>query len=203
MMTIGLTGSIATGKSTTARMLSAQGVPVFDSDDAVHELYSTGGGAVAAIAELAPETVPNGYVDRGRLSDAVRKDAALLPRIEAIVHPLVRGAQERFRKAAASAGAPFAVLDVPLLFETGRQDEVDRIVLVTCPPDMQKQRALQRPGMTEDKLAFMLSRQIPDEHKRAEADFVVDTSGSLDDTARQIQAIVAILRQQAGERSNA
>lgn len=193
MITVGLTGSIAMGKTEAGRMFAAAGVPVFDSDAYVHELYSAGGDATSQVAVLVPAAMSGATVDRGRLSDLLRKDADLLPKIEAIVHPMVREGQRRFLAAARRAGAPFVVLDIPLLFETGRHKEVDRIAVVSCSPEIQRTRALARPGMTDEKLAFILMKQVPDTEKRRQADFIIDTSGSLQKTATQIHAIITTL----------
>lgn len=202
MIVVGLTGSIAMGKTETARMFAAAGVPVFDSDDAVHELYSVGGAAVGAIASVAPQATRSGFVDRKELSSAIQQTPDLLSSIEQVVHPLVRKSQADFLSAAEAAGAPFVVLDIPLLFETKRSRDVDKIVVVSCPAEMQRSRALARPGMTEAKLAAIMSRQVPDSEKRESADFVIDTSLTLADTNRQVKTFVGQLLQQASGSSN-
>jgi dephospho-CoA kinase len=193
MIVAALTGSIAMGKSETAKMFAERGVPVFDSDRAVHALYARGGDAVAAIQSLIPDAVVDGAVDRQRLSAAVMKDEALLQRIEQVVHPLVRRTQDLFIAGAKSANVPLVVLDIPLLFETGRDSEVDRIIVVSAPPEIQRSRALQRPGMTPQKLDFILSKQLNDAEKRRRADYVIDTSRGLDDAGRQVDAVAADL----------
>ena len=198
MIVAGLTGSIAMGKSETAKMFAARGLPVFDSDAAVHALYAEGGAAVAPVAAIAPAAVVEGRVDRSRLAALVQADPALLPRIEAIVHPLVRGRQEQFLAECRKAGADVAVLDIPLLFETGRDHEVDVILVVSASADLQRERALKRPGMTEEKLAFILKKQLPDEQKRARADYVIDTSESLAITGREVDRVIAELKEKAG-----
>ncbi len=194
MIIVGLTGSIAMGKSETAKMFAARGIPVFDSDAAVHELYAPGGAAVPAIAALAPSVVIDAAVDRRKLAALVVEDQGLLKRIEAVVHPLVKARQTAFLKAAEEAGCNMAILDIPLLFETGRDREVDVIVVVSAEPRLQKERAMKRPGMTVDKLDFILSRQLPDEQKRERADYVIDTSVSLADTAHEVDRVIAAIR---------
>lgn len=193
MIVAGLTGSIAMGKSETARMFAARGIPVFDSDATVHELYATGGEAVEALRRLVPEAVVDGSVDRRKLAVAVQADPLLLKDIEAIVHPLVRARQQAFLKEAARH-ADIAVLDIPLLFETGREKDVDVVIVVSATTALQRERALARPGMTAEKLDFILSRQVPDAEKRARADYVIDTSVSLADTAREVERVVAAIR---------
>lgn len=190
MMIIGLTGSIAMGKTTAARMFAAVGVPVFDSDDIVHEIYSTGGPAVEDIGRLVPQAVKHGFVDRRKLSLAIQAAPDLLKQIEAIVHPRVRSAQAEFLSAAAAAGAPFVILDIPLLFETNRQRDVDKIIVVSCPDDTQRARAMAREGMTEAKFASIMARQVPDTDKRRSADFVIDTSQTIADTKRQVTSLL-------------
>ncbi len=185
------------GKSETAKMFAARGIPVFDSDAAVHKLYAPGGAAVAAIATLAPSVVIDGGVDRRRLAAQVVEDQGLLKRIEAVVHPLVKARQSAFLKAAEDAGCDMALLDIPLLFETGRDAEVDVIVVVSAGAQLQKDRAMKRPGMTIDKLDFILSRQLPDQQKRERADYVIDTSVSLADTSREVDRVIAAIRSKA------
>lgn len=194
MRVIGLTGSIAMGKTTAARAFAQLGLPVFDSDAAVHALYAEKGAAVAAIAKLVPEAIQNNAVSRPALSAAIRENPALLTQIEAVVHPLVRAAQAEFLAQAKAAGADLAVLDIPLLFETGRETDVDVIVVVSAMPELQRERALARPGMTPEKLDQLLLRQLPDAEKRARAHFIVDSSGSIEAAAQQIGRIVAQLR---------
>jgi dephospho-CoA kinase len=194
MIVAGLTGSIAMGKSETAKMFAARGIPVFDSDAAVHALYADGGGAVAEIACIAPSAVANGKVDRRRLAMLVQDQPSLLSKIEHAVHPLVRRMQDQFLANAAASGADIALLDIPLLFETGREEEVDIVIVVSAGERLQRERALSRPGMTSEKLAFILSRQVPDKEKRARADYVIDTSVSLADTARDVERVIAEMR---------
>ena len=191
MIVIGLTGSIAMGKSETARMFAAEGIPVLDADAEVHRLYDAGGAAVAPLGRLVPEAIRNGKVDRAQLSAAIARDETLLPRIEAIVHPLVRARQQAFLADCRARGAAIAVLDIPLLFETGRDSEVDSVVVVTAPPEVQRARALARPGMTAEKLELILARQIPDAEKRRRADYLVDSAQGLQAARRQVAAILA------------
>ncbi|MGB6117384.1 MAG: dephospho-CoA kinase [Mesorhizobium sp.] len=191
MIVLGLTGSIGMGKSTTAKMFVERGVPVHDADAAVHRLYS--GRAAPLIEEAFPGTVRDGTVDRVELSKRVLGDTQAIKRLEAIVHPLVRADADEFLQAARDANAPFAVLDIPLLFETGGRGRVDKVVVVTAPADVQRERVLARPGMTADKFEAILARQVPDAEKRRQADFIVDTGQGLDHARRQVDGIVAQL----------
>jgi dephospho-CoA kinase len=187
MIVLGLTGSIAMGKSTTAAMFRDLGVPVHDSDKTVHRLYE--GPAAAAIEARFPGTTSQGRVDRQRLSQRVLDDPQAMAELEAIVHPMVRDEEAEFLRTARSAGEPLVILDIPLLFETGAQDRVDAVVVVSATPQIQRRRALERPGMTEEKFAAILRRQIPDETKRRQADFVVDTSHGLAHARAQVAEI--------------
>lgn len=177
MRVIGLTGSIGMGKSTTAQMFRDAGLAVLDSDAVVHEVYS--GPATAKIEAAFPGTVSEGVVDRKKLAAAVLGDDAALKRLEAIVHPYVWAARAKFLAERRAAGDALAVLDIPLLFETGADKNVDVIVVVTAPEDVQRARVLARPGMTEEKFEAILAKQVPDAQKRARADFVIDTSYGL------------------------
>ena len=188
MVILGLTGSIGMGKSTTAGFFAEAGAPVHDADAAVHRLYA--GAAAAAIEAAFPGTTAGGKVDRGKLGEQVLNDPAALKRLEAIVHPLVRRDEERFLQAAEGAGAAVAVLNIPLLFETGGDKRCDAVVVVSAPPEMQRARVMERPGMTEEKFASLLGKQVPDAEKRRRADFVVDTSKDLDSTRAQVRAIL-------------
>ena len=188
MVILGLTGSIGMGKSTTAGFFAEAGAPVHDADAAVHQLYA--GAAAAAIEAAFPGTTAGGKVDRAKLGEQVLKDPAALKRLEAIVHPLVRRDEERFLQAAEGAGAAVAVLNIPLLFETGGDKRCDAVVVVSAPPEMQRARVMERPGMTEEKFASLLGKQVPDAEKRRRADFVVDTSKDLDSTRAQVRAIL-------------
>ncbi|MGB8485148.1 MAG: dephospho-CoA kinase, partial [Xanthobacteraceae bacterium] len=176
MLVLGLTGSIGMGKSTTARFFAEEGVPVLDADAVVHALYD--GEAVAAIEAAFPGTSKDGRIDREELSRRVVGDPAALKRLESIVHPLVRAAQARFLADAERSGAPVAVLDVPLLFETGGDQRVDAVVVVSAPADVHRARTLDRAGMTAEKFDALMQKQMPDAEKRRRADFIVDTSQS-------------------------
>lgn len=190
MKVIGLTGSMAMGKTATAGMFADKGVAIFDSDGAVHELYAMGGKGVAAISRICPDAVVRDTVDRARLRQAVTRDASLLERIEAVIHPLVREAQETFLAAERARGTKLALLDIPLLFETGREKDFSAVVVVSAPAAVQRARALARPGMTANRLDLMLSRQLPDLEKKKRADFVVDTGKGLEHARRQVSGIV-------------
>ena len=189
MFVLGLTGSLGMGKSTAARFFAEAGVPVHDADAAVHRLYD--GEAVAAIEAAFFGTTDDGKVDRTRLAARVLGDAAALKRLEAIVHPLVRKAEQQLLEEARARSEPVAVLDIPLLFETGGDRRVDAVVVVTAPPEVQRARVLERPGMTMEKLDSILAKQIPDEEKRRRADFVVDTSQGFEAARAQVRAILA------------
>src|SRR5262245_46529889 len=178
MFVLGLTGSVAMGKSTTAGFFADEGVPVHDADGVVHRLYE--GEAVPVIEAAFPGTTAGGKVDRVKLGARVIGDLAALQQLESLIHPLVHEAERRFLAEAEQRGAPVAVLDIPLLFETDGDERVDAVVVVSAPPDVQRARALERPGMTAERLALMLARQLPDAEKRARADFVVDTSRGFD-----------------------
>jgi dephospho-CoA kinase len=182
------------GKSATTKLFAEEGVPTYDADAAVHALYAQGGAAVAPIAEAFPLSVRDGAVDRPALSAMVLGDPAALRRLEAIVHPLVAQAQADWLAARREEGAEIVVLDIPLLFETGGDARVDVVVVVTAPPNVQRARVLARPGMTEEKLEAILAKQIPDEEKRACADFVIDTSRGFDDARAQVQTVLHALR---------
>lgn len=194
MIILGLTGSIGMGKSTTAKMFAEMGVPVNDADAAVHALYQ--GEAVAPIEAAFPGTTKTGSVDRAELSRQLANDPSLFKTLEAIVHPLVREKERVFLQRNRDAGAPLVVLDIPLLFETKAEGRVDAVAVVTCDPEIQKERVLKRPGMTEEKFALILSRQVPDQEKRAKANYIIDTSHALDSTRSQVAAIVQTLTSQ-------
>ena len=202
MIVLGLTGSIGMGKSTTARMFAEEGARVHDADAAVHRLYARGGAAIGPIAEAFPGAVRDGAVDRAALAAQVMADRAGLARLEAIVHPLVARLRDEFIAEARAEGAPVAVLDVPLLFETGQDGGVDAVVVVTAPETVQRERVLGRPGMTPERLSALLERQVPDAEKRARADFVVDTGQGLDAARDQVRRILAEV-QSAGWRQKA
>jgi dephospho-CoA kinase len=183
-----LTGSLGMGKTTAAKFFAEAGVPVHDSDAVVHALYE--GEAVPLIEAAFPGATSAGQVDRDKLSAMVLRDNAALARLEAIIHPLVTASRERFLAESQARGARVAVVDIPLLFETAAQSRCDAVVVVSAPPEIQRQRALDRPGMTEEKLAALLSKQMPDGEKRRRADFVVDSSQDFDRTRAQIRDIL-------------
>ena len=188
MFVLGLTGSLGMGKSTTARFFAEAGVPVHDADAVVHRLYE--GEAVAAIEAAFPGTAAQGKVDRNKLAARVLGDAAALKRLEDIVHPLVQEAEARLLAEAQARGEKLAVLDIPLLFETVGDARVDAVVVVSAPPDVQRSRVLERPGMTMEKLDSILAKQMPDAEKRRRADFVVDTSLGFESARAQVRAIL-------------
>ncbi len=194
MILIGLTGSIGMGKSTTAAMFRDAGVPVYDADAAVHDLYDTGGAAVGPVGEAFPGVVRDGKVDREALREAVLGKPEALKRLNAIVHPLVGRDRVGFFVQAEAAGADMVVLDIPLLFETGGDANVDAIVVASAPAEMQRERVLARPGMTPERLDAILAQQMSDAEKRARAQFVVDTSRGLEPARRQVAEIIAALR---------
>jgi dephospho-CoA kinase len=187
MLVLGLTGSLATGKSTAAGMFAEFGVATFDADRTVHALYA--GVAAPPIEAAFPGTTANGAVDRPRLAAKVVGDKAALLRLEAIVHPLVRDAENRFRAEAAAAGRRIILLDIPLLLETGGEGRVDAVVVVTTSPEVQRERLLKR-GVSEARFAALLARQMPDAEKRRRAHFVIDTSGDFAATRKQIADVV-------------
>ncbi len=196
MLIVGLTGSIGMGKSTVAARFRRLGIAVCDADAEVHELYE--GAAVPLIETAFPGTTQSGTVDRQKLAAALLADPGAFKRLEAIVHPLVVAAERRFLREEAARGAAMAVLEIPLLLETGGEARVDVVVVCSAPPAMQRERVLQRPGMTPEKLEQILCRQMPDAEKRARADFVVDTGGTLADTERQLDRLVESLRGRSG-----
>lgn len=192
MITLGLTGSIGMGKSTVAAMFAEEGVPVFDADAAVHRLQGKGGRLVAAIETLFPGTTDSDGVNRAALREAVRDDPAAWKRLEALVHPAV--GEERAAFLRDHRDAPLIVFDIPLLFETGGESRVDKVAVVSAPADIQRARVLARPGMTIERFEEVIGRQTPDAEKRARADFVIPTGGSLDETRAAVRAVTACLR---------
>lgn len=198
MIVLGLTGSIGMGKSTASRMLAAMGAPVCDSDALVHGLLAKGGLAVAAIDAAFPGSVVDGAIDRRLLGAAVFRDSSALARLEAILHPMVRAAQRDFLAHAARRGVKVAVLDIPLLFETGGERKVDVTVVVSAPFAVQRARVLARPGMTVEKFAGILARQTPDVEKRRRADYVVPTGAGRLVTRRALRCIVRDVRRRRG-----
>ena len=188
MLILGLTGSIGMGKSTTAKLFTEAGVPVYDADATVHRIYE--GEAAPAIEAAFPGTTVNGRVDRARLSERVMHDPAAIRRLEQIVHPMLRSHHQKFLEEAEKSGTPVAVMDVPLLYETGGETRVDAVVVVTTSPEVQRERILARENMTGEKLDAILARQLPDAEKRKRADFVVDTSHGLDPVRSRIRDIL-------------
>ena len=188
MIILGLTGSIGMGKSTTAKLFEEAGVPVYDADAAVHKIYESE--AAPAIEAAFPGTTADGKVDRNKLSAKVVHDPAAMKRLEQIVHPMLGASRQKFFWDAERSGAPVAVVDVPLLYETGGEKRVDAVVVVTTTPEIQLQRILERDNMTGEKLEAILARQLPDAEKRKRADFVVDTSDGLDPVRARIRDIL-------------
>ena len=198
MIVVGLTGSVGMGKTTTARMFSDAGVPVFNADAVVHGLY--GGAAAAAIERAFPGTTVAGRVDRAKLAARVLGDKGALADLEAIVHPLVRQAEEVFLAAARKRGVAIAVLDIPLLLEGGGKHRVDVVVVVSAREETQRTRVMERPGMTPEKLDHLLARQMSDSQKRAHADFVVDTGQGLEAARKQVHNILQELSKRSPQR---
>jgi dephospho-CoA kinase len=188
MIILGLTGSIGMGKSTTAKLFAEAGVPVYDADATVHRLYE--GEAAPAIEAAFPGTTAEGRVDRTRLSARVVHDPAAMKQLEQIVHPMLGASRQKFLSEAEQSGAPVAVVDIPLLFETGGEKRVDAVVVVTTTPEIQRERILARDNMTGEKLDAILARQLPDAEKRQRAHFVVDTSHGLDPVRARIRDIL-------------
>ncbi len=199
MLLIGLTGSIGMGKSETAKMFAAEGVPVYDADAEVHKLYQPGGAAVDLLEEAFPGVVQNGAVDRALLSKQVIGKPDALKKLESIVHPLVGQANRAFLEKSAKAGAEMVLLDIPLLFETGGRERVDVIVVVSAPYELQRERVLARPDMTEEKFQEIFAKQVSDADKRAGADYIVESDKGLDHARAQVRDIVADLKGREGE----
>ena len=199
MIILGLTGSIGMGKSATATLFRDEGVPVYDADAAVHQLYQDGGAAVEPVEAAFPGVKVGGAIDRNLLRERVLNDPAAMKRLEGIVHPLAGEAQRKFRDAAEKAGAAFVVLDIPLLFETGGFAYCDYVLVVSAPARVQRERVLSRPGMTEETFEAILSRQTPDAEKRAKADFILSTAHGFEFARDHVQAIVALMNRLAAE----
>lgn len=199
MIIVGLTGSIGMGKTTTAALFADEGVPVNDADQVVHDLYRSD--AVEPIRAMFPDVIIDGVVDRKKLSENLAKNPAKFADLEAVVHPLVRAREKAFLGEQRALGKKVVVLDIPLLFETGGDRRVDKIVVVSCEPDVQRQRVLSRPGMTPEKFELILSRQTPDAEKRARADYVIDTGHGIDMARSQVKTLLKELGEQA-ERAN-
>jgi dephospho-CoA kinase len=198
MFVLGLTGSLGMGKSTTAKFFAEEGVPVHDADAAVHRLYE--GEAVAPIEAAFPGTTADGKVDRDRLAQQVLGDSDAIARLEQIVHPLVTRSRERFLAEAERNGAAIAVLDIPLLFETGGERRCDAVVVVSAPAEVQRERAFARAGMTEEKFQAILAKQMPDAEKRARADFVVDSGQGFDAARAQVREILRRVSKMANQK---
>jgi dephospho-CoA kinase len=197
MIILGLTGSIGMGKTTTAAMFADEGCPVFDADAAVHTLYSEGGKAVKLVKAVFPEAVQRGKIDRSILGKYMREDPLNLKVLESFVHPWVADMRTSFVEKSKSEGAEIVVFDVPLLFETGGHENVDYVVVVTARPDIQKERVMARPDMTEELFEMLLSRQMADAEKRRRADFILSTDVSLEDTRKQVQSLLCQLKESA------
>lgn len=192
MIVLGLTGSIGTGKSTTGAMFRDLGVPVHDADATVHDLYRSE--AVIPVAAHFPQALKDGLIDRKVLSAVLAQSPERFRELEAIIHPLVRARETAFLDAERQKGSALVLLDIPLLYETGGEARVDKVVVVTCDPETQRQRVLARPGMTEEKFALILSRQMPDAEKRRRADFLIHTNGGLEAARKQVEEIVDTLK---------
>ncbi|MBB2206322.1 dephospho-CoA kinase [Gluconacetobacter takamatsuzukensis] len=203
MRILGLTGGIGMGKSTVARMLRRAGFPVFDADAAVHALQAPGGRALPAIGRLVPGAVQGGVLDRAVLRRAAVADRAVMKGLERIIHPMVRQERDRFLARARRAGHSWAVLDVPLLFETGGDRLCDRVAVVSAPPEVQAYRVARRRGMAPGEVAAVIARQMPDREKRRRADDVICTGLSRNDTVRRVRRLVARMRAEAGSRIRA
>lgn len=192
MIVLGLTGSIGTGKSTTAAMFHDLGVPVHDADATVHDLYRSE--AVAPVGARFPEALKEGVIDRKALSAVLAQSPERFRELEAIIHPLVRAREKAFLDAERQKGSALVLLDIPLLYETGGEARVDKVVVVTCGPEIQRQRVLARPGMTEEKFALILSRQMPDAEKRRRADFLIHTEEGLEAARKQVEEVINTLK---------
>lgn len=196
MIVLGLTGSIGMGKSTVAVMFREFGVPVFDSDASVHRLYAADGAATPLVEAAFPGTTGPAGVDRQKLSAAVLGDAAALKRLEALVHPLVKAAQDQFRQDAMARDEPLIVFDIPLLYEGGGEKRVDRVAVVSAPAHIQEARVLARANMDAAKFAAILAKQVPDAEKRRRADYIIPTGGSFDETRAAVRTLIDELRAQ-------
>jgi dephospho-CoA kinase len=195
----GLTGSIGMGKSETAKMFALLSIPVYDADATVHALYAKGGAAVSPIGAAFPGVVTGDSVDRAALMQRLEGDEAAFKRLEAIVHPLVLSARNAFLQEAAARGEKVVILDIPLLFETGSDKDMDVIIVVSAPEEVRRERVLGRPGMTPEKFEAIKARQVPDAEKRAKADFVIETDKGLEQAFEDVKLIAAALYERAGE----
>jgi dephospho-CoA kinase len=196
MISVGLTGSMATGKSEVAKLLSTAGIPVFDSDAAVHDLYSEKA-TKDLLGKVFPEVIVDGKIDRQHLGQRVLGSPENLKKLESLIHPLVKKSQKDFIAHWRKQNSPFVVLEIPLLYETGQDKEVDYVIVISANEDVQRKRAIARPGMTKKKLASILMRQIPDVEKRGRADFIIENSGSLEHLQTQVDALSKKLRELA------
>lgn len=198
---VGLTGSIGMGKSTVGEMLRAEGISVFDADACVHELYGVGKGGTEGVAEAFGGSVLTeaGAVDRGKLSKRVLGDPDALGKLESIVHPLVKEARESWRAQCEAKGEAIVIYDIPLLFETGAEKELDLVIVVSCAPDTQKARVMSRPGMTLSKFESIVAKQIPDAEKRGKANFVIDTNVDLEATRKRVKEVLAAIIENHGK----
>jgi dephospho-CoA kinase len=199
MIILGLTGSIGMGKSATATLFRDEGVPVYDADAEVHALYQADGAAVDPVEAAFPGVKVDGAIDRNLLRARVLNDAAAMKQLEGIVHPLAGQAQQKFREAAKQAGAAFVVLDIPLLYETGGFAYCDHVLVVSAPAEVQRERVLSRPGMTEETFNAILARQVPDAEKRAKADFILSTAHGFEFARDHVRAIVALMNRMSEE----
>ena len=197
MITLGLTGSIGMGKSTIAAMFAEEGAAVWDADAAVHRLYAVGGDGVEPIRTIAPDAIIDGAVDRGALRAAILADQSLLKRIESVIHPLVAKDRAAAIEQAKAEGRLVTVLDIPLIFETGATKAFDAVIVVSAPAEVQRERVLARPNMTVEAFETILAKQTPDAEKRAGADFVIDTSGSFEDSRDQVRQVMDWVREKA------
>jgi dephospho-CoA kinase len=197
MIIVGLTGSIGMGKSTTSAMFKEAGAAVFDADACVHDLYAKGGAAVPILRAVFPDTIIDGAIDRARLSKHLQADPLHIKVLESFIHPLVGEARKKAMKQAQRDGKNIMVFDIPLLFETGGDKAVDKIVVVSASADVQRQRVLSRPGMSEEKFEMILARQTPDAEKRARADYIIETDKGLDFAKKQVQNIINDLEKAA------
>jgi dephospho-CoA kinase len=195
MKVIGLTGSIGMGKSTTAAMFREAGIPVYDADAAVHAAYDVGGIAVGPVGEAFPGTVKDGRVDREALRQAVLGKPEAMAKLNGIVHPLIGRDRASVFEEAAASGADMIIMDVPLIFETGGEKNMHAVIVVSAPPEMQRERVLAREGMNPERLDAILAQQVPDAEKRALADHVIDTGQGLEHARAQVQAVIAKLRE--------
>jgi dephospho-CoA kinase len=194
MIILGLTGSIGMGKSTTAKLFAEQGVPVFDADAQVHHLYQQDEAVILAISAQFPQAVSNGKVDRAVLGELVRTQKGTMQKLEAIIHPAIARLRQSWLEQMRNKGAKIVLFDIPLLFETGGEKNVDRVIVVSTTKEIQKQRVMKRDGMSEARFSDLLARQMPNAEKRKLADFVINTSISLEDVALQVQSILNQIR---------